>query len=225
MSIELKKRIFTSIILFFIMFYMYNYNYVLISSLILISAILWIEFNLIISKIFKKKNFKNSFLYFLLKFSSLIYISFFSIIVWLSFNQNLDYSEKTFYLYILFVCIFTDIGGMIFGKLFKGPKLTKISPNKTVYGSAGSLISSFILMTIFYLYITNIDLFYLFMITLSVSLSSKLGDLFISFLKRKAKIKDTSNLLPGHGGLLDRLDGILIGLPIGFTTSNLIIIL
>ena len=80
-------------------------------------------------------------------------------------------------------------------------------------------------MTIFYLYITNIDLFYLFIITLSVSLSSQLGDLFISFLKRKAKIKDTSDLLPGHGGLLDRLDGILIGLPIGFTTSNLIIIL
>ena len=120
-----------------------------------------------------------------------------------------------FIIFPLLVCISTDIGGLIFGKIFKGKKLSKISPNKTLSGSLGSFVFSILLIPIFYSHFDNLKLSVLLVITLLISLVSQLGDLFISYLKRKAKVKDTGDLLPGHGGLLDRIDGIIFGVPFG----------
>ena len=103
----------------------------------------------------------------------------------------------------------------MFGKYFGGKKLTKISPNKTISGSIGSFFFSLFLIPIFYQKLIITDLVILTMITILISLISQLGDLFISLLKRKAKVKDTSDLLPGHGGLLDRVDGIIFAAPVG----------
>ena len=123
------------------------------------------------------------------------------------------------FLFIIIVCIFTDLGGYIFGKTFKGPKLTKISPNKTYAGVIGSFLLSLIAGLVFIKYIdgTNIqnsNQLELFMIILSISLISQIGDLIISYFKRKAKLKDTGKILPGHGGLLDRIDGLIFVVPI-----------
>ena len=119
---------------------------------------------------------------------------------------------------ILLTCVASDVGGFIFGKIFKGPKLTKISPKKTISGAIGSLIFSslFILMLTYYL-TKSFDL-YIVIIGCIISISCQIGDLFFSFLKRKSFVKDTGNLLPGHGGILDRVDGILLGIPVGFLT-------
>ena len=117
---------------------------------------------------------------------------------------------------ILIGCISSDIGGYIFGKTFKGPKLTRISPNKTISGAIGSIfLTCFSVFVITFLLIEKVNIEIIF-IAFFISASSQLGDLFFSFLKRKAKIKDTGNILPGHGGILDRLDGIYLGLPVGY---------
>ena len=115
----------------------------------------------------------------------------------------------------------SDIGGLVFFKTFKGRKLTKISPNKTIAGVFGSFIFSFILIPIFYNYFFNYNIFNIILITILISLTSQLGDLFISFLKRKAQVKDTSDILPGHGGFLDRTDGIIFAIPVGILLFNL----
>ena len=117
--------------------------------------------------------------------------------------------------FILLGCISSDIGGFIFGKTFKGPKITKISPNKTYSGAFGSIIfACLILFILFYLFNFNLEIEIIF-IAFITSVACQIGDLFFSFLKRKAKIKDTGKILPGHGGLLDRIDGLLLGVPIG----------
>jgi len=128
------------------------------------------------------------------------------------------------FLLILLTCVFTDIGGYVFGKIFKGPKLTKISPNKTYSGMIGSLVSS-ILLT--YIYLNNLNFFddfktnnefgnELFIVVILISLISQAGDLIISFFKRKSKIKNTGKIIPGHGGLLDRIDGMIFAFPFMF---------
>ena len=121
-----------------------------------------------------------------------------------------------FFLLILFVCISTDIGGYTFGKIFKGPKLTKISPNKTYSGALGGFICSivFIFLISFFL-----DFFYKFnlklvCLILFISLISQIGDLIVSYYKRLSNIKDTGKLIPGHGGILDRIDGMIFAYPI-----------
>ena len=120
---------------------------------------------------------------------------------------------------IITVCIFTDIGGYVFGKIFKGPKLISISPKKTYAGFFGGFLLSLIAGLIFTNYfhvdqkIFNEDLD-LYILILFISLISQLGDLIISYFKRKAKIKDTGKILPGHGGLLDRIDGMIFVFPI-----------
>ena len=106
----------------------------------------------------------------------------------------------------------------MFGKILKGPKLTKISPNKTFSGAIGSFIFSCTLFSSLIYYETKVFNFKIVTIGLMISLFCQIGDLFFSYLKRKAKKKDTGNLLPGHGGLLDRLDGIFFGIPLGFVT-------
>ena len=118
-------------------------------------------------------------------------------------------------LYSVLVAILSDIGGLFFGKIFKGKKLTKISPNKTISGSIGSFSFSLLLIPFFYKDHIDQNLISILLITIIISLISQLGDLFISLLKRKAKVKDTSDLLPGHGGVLDRLDSIIFAIPLG----------
>jgi len=110
----------------------------------------------------------------------------------------------------------SDIGGYIFGKLIGGKRLTKISPNKTISGSAGSFIFSLLTLILF-----NYDLILKnLLFCLIVSLSCQLGDLIISYFKRLNKVKDTGNILPGHGGLLDRIDGIIFVIPVVHILKN-----
>jgi phosphatidate cytidylyltransferase len=144
-----------------------------------------------------------------------LFFSFYS-----AFYIRENYGLNTF-LFILIVCIFTDIGGYIFGKTFKGPKLTKISPNKTYAGVIGSFLFSLIAGLVFIRYFWNSesyriesDQLLLLAYILFISLISQIGDLIISYFKRKAKLKDTGKILPGHGGLLDRIDGLIFVIPI-----------
>ncbi len=131
-----------------------------------------------------------------------------------------NFSKKIFLLMTILICIFSDIGGFVFGKLLKGKKLTKISPNKTYSGVYGAYIISLIFTyLLFKNSFTNLQIL---ICVFFVSTVSQMGDLFISYLKRKAKIKDTGNFLPGHGGLLDRLDGIIFALPIGLYLNNIL---
>ena len=135
-------------------------------------------------------------------------------------------NELNIFLLILLICISTDIGGYVFGKLFKGPKLTNISPKKTYSGVLGGFLLSLIAGLIFSNYffiekkIFNEDLFLL-IIILFISMISQIGDLIISFFKRKAKLKDTGKIIPGHGGLLDRIDGMIFVFPIFYLISIL----
>jgi len=213
MNSNIKKRILTSIPLIALLIGMFLYSYIMIISLIIIAIISWIEFYALISKILKKNILKDKFFRFICKFLSLFYLSG---LVYLIFAIESEYSNlKIYLLYSVLVSILSDIGGLVCGKIFKGKKLTKISPNKTISGSIGSFIFSILPIPFFYK--TQIDdpLLNLFLITIFISLISQLGDLFISFLKRKAKVKDTSDLLPGHGGVLDRIDGIIFAIPLG----------
>ena len=119
-------------------------------------------------------------------------------------------------------CLASDIGGYTFGKTFKGKKLTKLSPNKTYAGSIGALILTTLSVTSLFFYNFGIFQLNIIFIGIIISISCQLGDLLFSFLKRKAKIKDTGNFLPGHGGVLDRLDSIFFGLPIGLISLILL---
>ena len=213
MAPELKKRIITSLVLFILIFFMYIYTYVLIIALIIISLIVWIEFFGLISKIFHKDNLDNKIFRFFSKGISLIYLFFLSFLIILIFLEDNDY--KFFAIYSFLIAIASDIGGIVFGKFFKGKKLTIISPKKTISGSIGSFAFSFLLIPMFIEIFNNQSFVILFFITFIISFVSQVGDLFISYLKRKAKVKDTSDLLPGHGGFLDRIDGIIFSIPMG----------
>ena len=213
-SKNLLTRLLTSIVLIIFLVLSFKYSYILIVLLILASLISWIEFKGLISKIFKKKNFKTNFYRKFLYGLSLLYLTLFSAIVFSGITQ--DY-YKINMLYLFTICICSDIGGLLFGKIFKGKKLTKISPNKTISGSVGSFILSLCLVPIFYFLLIDqfSNLLDLILLAILVSFLCQLGDLLISFLKRKAKVKDTGDLLPGHGGILDRIDGILFAVPLG----------
>jgi phosphatidate cytidylyltransferase len=212
-SINLKKRVITSILLIFLLIGMFFYSYIMIVSLIIIAIISWIEFYALISKIIKKNCLKDKFLRFFYKTLSLFYLS---SLVYLIFAIESGYPNlKIYLLYSVLVAIMSDIGGLIFGKIFKGKKLTKISPSKTISGSIGSFIFSILLIPFFYQNQIDQNLLSILLITIIISLTSQLGDLFISLLKRKAKVKDTGDLLPGHGGFLDRIDGIIFAIPLG----------
>ena len=214
MSTEFKKRIITSIILFILLILIYFYTYILVVSLIIISLISWIEFYGLISKIYSK----SSILKFLFKSLSLIYLLLLVVSIFYVVSNKPEL--KIFFVYSILVSIVSDIGGLTFGKLIKGKKLTKISPKKTISGSIGSFIFSFLLIPFFADLIPNQETLSLFIITALISLTTQIGDLFISLIKRKAKVKDTSDLLPGHGGVLDRIDGIIFALPIGYLLLN-----
>jgi len=211
MTKELKKRIFTSLCLIILLGLVFFYSYILIISLIVITIISWIEFQGLIEKIFNKKGYKSKILKLLLKALILLYLSCFSFLIF----SAITYSETWFIIYLFSICIFSDIGGFVFGKIFKGKKLTKISPNKTISGSIGSFMLSLFLAPLLYFYLENFSITDLIIVSIVVSFFCQLGDLFISYLKRKAKVKDTGDILPGHGGILDRIDGILFAVPVG----------
>ena len=218
MNLELKKRIMTSFFLLSLMMLMFLYTYILIISVIILSIITWIEFYGLISKIFFNNNNKDKILRFLFKSLSLLYLF---ILVYLIVIVKIEESQlEIFIIYSIVVSIMTDIGGFVIGKTFKGKKLTRISPKKTIAGAIGSLIFSICLIPLFLEYFHNHNFIDLLIITLIISLISQFGDLFISFLKRGAKVKDTSDLLPGHGGILDRVDGMIFAIPFGFLLLN-----
>ena len=208
---NLIKRIITSLILLFVLLSMFLSSTMMILSSIIISSITYYEFNRLFYKIFKKKIFK-------IIFSGIVLLYLFIfvfIIFFIESSSNLESNYKLFLFYSILVSINSDIGGFIIGKFFKGKKLTKISPNKTISGSAGGFMFSLLTVLVFYkdFYFMNIN--FLIVATLIISFVSQTGDLIISYLKRLAKLKDTGTILPGHGGFLDRIDGILFAVPIG----------
>lgn len=207
----LAKRIMTSFALIFIVYISFQNSLILFLLLFFIVNFSLYEFNSILKNIFEK-----SLNYFLSFFLFLIYISSFVVILWFHLTSN-ENSQILSIILLLLICVSTDIGGFVFGKLIGGKKFTKISPNKTYSGIFGSFIFSIIFgysFSYFYSESLSFEINVLILIIL-ISFISQLGDLFISFLKRKARIKDSGAILPGHGGVLDRIDGILLALPIG----------
>ena len=202
---ETIKRVLSSIILFpFIIFVIIKgshlFNFVII-LLFLVSSFEWIKMN--------KKYFY--------KFLGVIFliISFYSL-----FKLRNEFDNNYIYLLLVtFVCVFTDVGGYLFGKFFKGPKLTKISPNKTYSGVIGSFLMPLIFIYLFFNFyeqkIFNFTKEIIFFILL-ISLISQLGDLLISYFKRQINIKDTGNIIPGHGGILVRIDGMIFAFPFSY---------
>tara|TARA_B100001175_G_C19348590_1_gene561129 strand:+ start:195 stop:872 length:678 start_codon:yes stop_codon:yes gene_type:complete len=148
-------------------------------------------------------------------------ISFYSAFLW---REYISLNAESF-LFIILICVFTDIGGYTFGKIFKGPKLTKISPNKTYSGMIGGYliafisVSAFIYSDFYFKSFGQLDIMlelYNIIFIFTVSTLCQLGDIIVSYFKRLSKIKDTGKLIPGHGGLLDRIDGMLFALPITY---------
>ena len=209
-SINFKKRFFTSIFLFFLFFLIFNYKFILIFTLLLLGIASVLEFFNMSKKIFKNSNFI---------FLSNIFFTVYIFLFYIFFFYFSSFIQIKIVLFIILLgCIFSDIGGYDFGKIFKGQKLTKISPNKTISGALGSIFSCCLVISFLNYYLTGNLNFNLIVIGIIISVFCQLGDIFFSLLKRKSKIKDTGKFLPGHGGILDRLDGILIALPTGFIT-------
>ena len=205
---ELQKRILSSIILIPVSFFFIiqgSLTFIFFLSLIfLITSLEWF-------KMTKNKD--------LLRIFGLFFL-FFSFFSTIYLRQHIGLN---FFLLIITVCICTDTGGYIFGKTFKGPKLTRVSPKKTYSGVIGSFLIS-LLFGLFYIryfgqkskFLMEIDPIFIILLIIFISLVSQIGDLIISYFKRKAKLKDTGKILPGHGGILDRIDGIIFVMPITY---------
>jgi len=199
---ENLKRFLSSVILLLLIFYIMQ------NSLLLFNIFLFI---LLIISIYEFCHFRFNKL---IIFFGCICLLFSFYCVYLFRNANNEYSMFYFSLVII-TCISTDIGGFIFGKLIKGPKITKISPNKTYAGVFGSYFLS-IISFYFFLDYSNKQIFFsieFVLIIILISSISQLGDLIISFFKRVSNIKDTGKIIPGHGGLLDRIDGMIFAFP------------
>ena len=207
MKNEFTKRLLSSIVLIPIVFFFIIKGSLLFNFFIcvcfFISAYEW-------QMMTKNKNYSVFGFVFLL-------LSFYSI-----YKLRNDFLSDYYYiLLITLICVFTDLGGYFFGKLFKGPKLTKFSPNKTYAGMIGGYISSVVLILILsnYNLIFKIGVefnFEVIFFVLLISTISQIGDILISYFKRKSKIKDTGKIIPGHGGLLDRADGMIFAFPISY---------
>ena len=209
-SKNFKNRIITSFFLLLLIYLIFINNFILVYSLLIFSLFSFFEFTNLLKKIYKNKLFFYLFINFFL-----LYLSIFSFFIFILMNF---YQSKILIFLTLVGCIASDAGGYFIGKTLKGPKLTKISPNKTISGAIGSIIFTILSISfISNIFFKNFSLKIL-IISVVISLSCQIGDLFFSLIKRKAKLKDTGNFLPGHGGVLDRLDGILIGVPIGLIT-------
>ena len=228
---KLKKRVFTSAILLSILI-IFNFTKFFMVGVFIAVLFICIEFSALLSKLvgpaLLKQNRKSSYLEKLnFKYLTLqILIIFYVLIIFGGTSMELHgrSGSPVFFLFILSICFFSDIGGYIIGKLIGGKKLTKISPNKTISGSIGSFSFSVFPLLLFYNY-NQYEYFFSInnlLFCLIISLVCQLGDLFISYLKRKAKIKDTGVILPGHGGLLDRVDGIIFAVPFAYLFFELI---
>ena len=210
------------ILFLLLLFINFSNNYIFVLSICSIGLIICFEANKIFLKLLKIRSHEGSHAIkkFNFKFLILNLITFFYIFFIFCYFSYQIYLIQTpiFFLYLIFICFFTDIGGYIFGKIIGGKKLTRISPNKTISGTIGSFIFSIIPLILFsYLNYFNLEFsFNNFIFCLTVSLISQIGDLFISYLKRRANIKDTGKILPGHGGVLDRVDGIIFALPFSY---------
>jgi len=209
---NINKRLLTSLFLLIIIIFSFSINKILILLIFFVSFVSLVEINSIFKKIYKNnKSFR------LICFSiSLLYMVYFSFVIILFLMNSFDIRKFTI-IFLMLISVSTDVGGFVFGKLIGGKKLTSISPNKTYAGVVGSLLLSLALGYVYFITQNNLILFNvnLFVLIIIVSIVSQIGDLFISFLKRKAKIKDTGTLLPGHGGILDRIDGMIFALPVG----------
>ena len=207
MKNEFYKRILSSILLIpLALFFIIKGSFFLIFFLIACFFISSYEWHLMTKKI---------------KFSLIGYIFFiFSFYSAFQLRNNLP-GEYYYILLVTIICVATDVGGYLFGKIFKGPKLTKISPNKTYSGMFGGF---FLTLIFTYIYINNFNFIQtnivntidIFIIVLLISLISQLGDIIISYFKRLSKIKNTGKIIPGHGGLLDRIDGMIFAFPFSY---------
>ena len=214
---ELKKRILSSTILIPVSFFFIFEGSI---TFIFFLSIIFLAMGFEWFKMTKKKE--------LIRILGLFFL-FFSFYSAIYLRQ---YIGLNFFLFLIIVCIFTDIGGYLFGKIFKGPKLTKISPNKTYSGVVGSFFISLIIGFIYIKYLgqkskilLNNDPEFVVLLILFISLISQIGDLIISYFKRQAKLKDTGKILPGHGGFLDRLDGIIFVIPVIYLIITPILII
>jgi len=206
---EAVKRVITSLLLILFLIISINNIYVLFFLLIICCYEIFYEFFSMIKKIFISKNKINLYIFSLIL---LLYITFINLEIFNIFLFDITEKKETFYL-IVTICISTDVGGYVFGKIFKGKKLSRISPNKTYSGLFGSYLLSVIISL--YLFKNIYEISELVLFSLIISSISQAGDLFISFLKRKAKLKDTGSIFPGHGGMLDRFDGLIFAIPLG----------
>ena len=203
---ELTKRILSSIILmpivlFFIVKGTFLFNFFILICL-LITTYEWMKMS--------KTNFFKIF------GTIFIIISFYTI-----FKIRNEFDRDYFHLLlVIIICMSTDIGGYLFGNVFKGPKLTKISPKKTYSGVIGSFLLSIIFTNLFLdIYLDEKTFKFskeMFIFILSVSFISQSGDIFVSYFKRKSKIQDTGSIIPGHGGILDRIDGMIFAFPFSY---------
>ena len=200
MANEIIKRLISSIVLIPIVLFVIIkgsfFFYIFISICFLITLNEWY-----------KMSFKKSYSYIGILFIILYFISAYNV-------RTHELGNYNYFLFVITICISTDIGGYIFGKFLKGPKLTNLSPNKTYSGMIGSYLLSFLIVFILISYdLFNFILFdftfKIFLIIFIISSISQLGDIIVSYFKRNVNIKDTGTIIPGHGGLLDRIDGMI----------------
>jgi phosphatidate cytidylyltransferase len=196
MSKEFIKRIVSSIILLPLTIYLIiKGSFLLIFFVLICLTVACLEWHMMS----KKKS------YYIYGFFFLIF----------SFYTFYELSIELFdVFYVIIICSSTDIGGYVFGKIFKGPKLTKISPKKTYAGMFGGYFLSLISLSVIISFLDYDTSLVLFLLTILISTVSQLGDIIISYFKRLSNIKNTGKLIPGHGGLLDRIDGMIFAFPV-----------
>ena len=213
---NLFQRFITSLVmLLFLSISLFLNKYIWLFTLILVSLGLFIEFNNLTKKIWKNK--KN-----IIVSINTFSLLFLVILIYVSYKSY--YIPPTGLVFIISICIFSDTGGYVVGNLIGGRKLTKISPNKTISGSLGSFIFSLFSIVILWFadrnYVTD-NYLKLISVCLFLCLICQLGDLFISYFKRKANVNDTGSILPGHGGFLDRIDGVIFALPVAYIIDKI----
>ena len=194
---ELQKRIISSVILLpLALYFIFAGSLYLIFFTMICFFVSIYEWNKMVKKIE-------------LKFLGTLFLIF-------SFYSFYEISIVYLWIFVLLICVSTDIGGYVFGKLFKGPRLTKISPNKTYSGMIGGYLLSLIFLSFFMNWIDYTVNMEWFIVTILISTVSQIGDITISYFKRLSNVKDTGKIIPGHGGLLDRIDGLIFAFPIFF---------
>ncbi len=197
----------------------YKYNsldyYDMINYPILVSVFFIYSFSVIINKDIKKYNYKDGLWLFII-----------TILVGLMFNSFVKIRTLGLYqvIYCLLIATMTDTFALFGGKLFGKHKLCpSISPHKTIEGSVvGSICGTIIGTVFYYLFIGNMSIWITILLTFVLTLFGQFGDLFFSSIKRFHQIKDFSDIIPGHGGILDRLDSLLF-IIIGFLLYMVVI--